>query len=46
MLSFTYPSSSTIMQIPLQILKGTTTLSVDSIKTEPLEVIEKMQQLD
>ena len=41
MLSFTYPGSSTIMQIPLQILKGSTTLSADSIKTEPLELTGK-----
>ncbi|MBQ8520084.1 MAG: hypothetical protein IJ456_01610 [Bacteroides sp.] len=36
MLSFTYPGSSTIMQLPIQILAGTNTLNTDSLELEEL----------
>lgn len=38
MLSFVYPGSSTIMQIPIQILAGAKTLNTDSLELEKIKI--------
>lgn len=38
MLSFVYPGSSTVMQIPIQILAGAKTLNTDSLELEKIKI--------
>lgn len=42
MLSFAYPGSSTIMQLPIQILAGANTLNTDSLELEELYMKDEL----
>ena len=47
MLSFSYPGSSTILQIPLQVMQGSyAPLNVDSLKDEKIELTKEQERLD
>ena len=46
MLSFSYPGSSTIMQIPLQVMQGSyAPLKVDSLDVEKIELTNEQERL-